>query len=54
MNLSSPLTVPFEAKGRLSGGGVLPTLPIRVCAAQGGRDFEAPGLERGIQFRRGS
>ena len=29
------------------------TLPIRVCAAQMGRDFEAPGLERGIHFRRG-
>ena len=29
-------------------GGVLPshTLPIRVCAAQLGRDFEAPDLER--------
>ena len=24
------------------------TLPIRVCAAQRGRDFEAPDLERGI------
>ena len=23
------------------------SLPIRVCAAQRGRDFEAPGLERG-------
>ena len=29
------------------------TRPIRVCAAQRGRDFEAPGLERGIHFRRG-
>ena len=27
------------------------TLPIRVCAAQRGRDFEAPDLERGIIFR---
>ena len=27
------------------------TLPIRVCAAQQGRDFEAPDLERGIHFR---
>ena len=33
------------------GGGVLHTLPIRVCAAQRGRDFEAPGLERGIHFK---
>ena len=29
------------------GGGVLHTLPIRVCAAQRGRDFEGPDLERG-------
>ena len=27
------------------------TLHIRVCAAQRGRDFEAPDLERGIHFR---
>ena len=27
------------------------TLLIRVCAAQRGRDFEAPDLERGIHFR---
>ena len=27
------------------------TLPIRVCAAQRGRDFEAPDLEWGIHFR---
>ena len=27
------------------------TLPIRVCAAQRGRDFEAPDLERGIHFK---
>ena len=27
------------------------TLPIRVCAAQQGRDFEAPDLEQGIHFR---
>ena len=33
------------------GGGYSHTLPIRVCAAQGGRDFEAPYLERGIHFR---
>ena len=26
-------------------------LPIRVCAAQRGRDFEASDLERGIHFR---
>ena len=33
------------------GGGYSHTLPVRVCAAQRGRDFEAPGLERGIHFR---
>ena len=33
------------------GGGYFHTLPIRVCAAQRGRDFEAPDLERGIHFR---
>ena len=29
------------------------TLPVQVCAAQRGRDFEAPDhdLERGIHFR---
>ena len=33
------------------GGGHSHTLPIWVCAAQRGRDFEAPDLERGIHFR---
>ena len=38
--------------GRVPGGeGYSHTLPIRVCAAQRGRDFEAPDLERGIHFR---
>ena len=32
-------------------GGHSHTLPIRVCAAQRGRGFEAPDLERGIHFR---
>ena len=32
-------------------GGYSHTLPILVCAAQRGRDFEAPCLERGIHFR---
>ena len=31
--------------------GYAHTLPIRVCAAQRGRDFEAPDLVRGIHFR---
>ena len=33
------------------GGGYSHTLHIRVCAAQRGRNFEAPDLERGIHFR---
>ena len=33
------------------GGEYSHTLPIWVCAAQWGRDFEAPDLERGIHFR---
>ena len=33
------------------GGGYSHTLPIRVCAIQRGRDFEAPDLELGIHFR---
>ena len=36
---------------RTPGGGYSRTLAIRVCAAQRGRDFEAPDLERGIHFR---
>ena len=32
-------------------GGYSHTLPIRVCAANWGRHFEAPDLERGIHFR---
>ena len=37
--------------GSPRGRGYSHTLPIRVCAAQRGRDFEAPDLERGIHFR---
>ena len=33
------------------GEGYSHTLPIRVCAVQRGRDFEAPDLERRIHFR---
>ena len=43
-----PLSSRRPGKG---GGGYSHTLPIRVCAAQRGRDFEAPDLERGIHFR---
>ena len=39
------------ALGPRGGGGHSHTLPIRVCAAQRGRDFEAPDLEQGIHFR---
>ena len=41
-------TIPI---GQFPPRGVPHTLPIRVCAAQRGRDFEAPDLERGIHFR---
>ena len=37
--------------GSLETRGYSHTLPIRVCVAQRGRDFEAPDLERGIHFR---
>ena len=40
-----------STRGGGGGGGYFHTLPIRVCAAQRGRDFEAPDLERGIHFR---
>ena len=46
-----PVTSDYKSRGR--GGGYSHTLPIRVCVAQRGRDFEAPDLERGIQFRGG-
>ena len=32
-------------------GGYSPKIPIRVCAAQRGRDFGTPYLKRGIHFR---
>ena len=44
----------FQVVGRGGGGGggaYSHTLPIRVCAAKRGRDFEAPDLERGVHFR---
>ena len=41
----------WPVPGGGGGGGYFHTLPIRVCAAQRGRDFEAPYLERGIHFR---
>ena len=41
----------FAEETPRGGGGYSHTLPIPVCAAQRGRDFEAPDLERGIHFR---
>ena len=41
----------LQVDGGSRGGGYSHTLHIRVCAAQRGRDFEAPDLERGIHFR---
>ena len=43
--------VSFTEKLLRGPGGYSHTLPIRVCAAQRGRDFEAPDLQRGIHFR---
>ena len=45
--------IPFKAIEKYRYGlpaGYCHTLLIRVCAAQRGRDFQAPGLERGIHF----
>ena len=49
--LSEPGGAVFIKDPKILGGGYSHTLPIRVCAAQRGRDFEAPDLERGIHFR---
>ena len=54
--LPSIMTCVLQLRQKLAhypggGGGYSHTLPIRVCAAQRGRDFEAPDLERGIHFR---
>ena len=45
---TSCLSFPPQPPG--GGGGFSHTLPIRVCAAQWGHDFEAPDLEQGIHF----
>ena len=50
-NSNLPLTRSNFCFPSARGGGYSHTLPIRVCAAQRGRDFEAPDLERGIHFR---
>ena len=44
------LSGPKSGRGQ-GGEGYSHTLPIRLCAAQRGRDFEAPDVERGIHFR---
>ena len=41
----------FRSAHITPGGGYFLTLPKQVCAAQRGRDFEAPDFERGIHFR---
>ena len=54
MNLTklyTKINVESEAVPGGRGGGHSHTISIRVCAAQRGRDFQAPDLERGIQFR---
>ena len=46
------MVLELERRWRFTSRGAYShTLPIRVCAAQQGRDFEAPDLERGIHFR---
>ena len=48
-NTIAPCAWPISPGGA-GGGGYSHTLPILVRAAQRGRDFEAPDLERGIHF----
>ena len=48
---SSSSSSSTESVSPPGGGGYSHTLPIRICAPQRGRDFEAPDLERGIHFR---
>ena len=54
VKLLTKYVIIIYALGSVPGGGVggySHTLPIWVCAAQRGRDLEAPDLERGIHFR---
>ena len=50
-NIETSVIIFYNTELIPGGGGYSHTLPIRVCAAQRGRDFEAPDLERGIHFR---
>ena len=46
------VTMQWKKRPKLrTRGGYSPKIPIRVCAAQRGRDFGTPYLERGIHFR---
>ena len=49
--LQGTLGLVLECSSPGGGGGYSHKLPIRVCAGQRGRDFEASDLERGIHFR---
>ena len=49
--MTAIMDLSFPGQRTARGGGYSHTLPIRVCAAQRGRDFGAPDLERGIHFR---
>ena len=52
MEMTTFKNIQRQIRGSITrGGGYTHTLPIRVCAAQRGHDFEAPDLERGIHFR---
>ena len=49
--LTTNMAAVTSCANQQSQGGYFHTLPIRVCAAQRGREFKAPNLERGILFR---
>ena len=51
-NTALGLSLRGGARDFPGGGGYSHALPIGVCAAQQGPDFEAPDLERGIIFER--
>ena len=49
MKFSLPSCLTLAINHTRGWGGYSHTLPIQVCAAQRGHDFEAPDLERGIK-----